>query len=93
VPNLALIALGDSHHSQGGMKFATQISPLLNYLFYFGKQIFVPQCISNVILKMMPMCFHEPDIFGNQAVFHCLALLLAQLLDLLLAQLLAFSGR
>jgi hypothetical protein len=30
VPNLALIALGDSHHSQGGMKFATQISPLLN---------------------------------------------------------------
>jgi hypothetical protein len=31
VPNLALIALGDSHHSQGGMKFATQISPLLNY--------------------------------------------------------------
>jgi hypothetical protein len=32
VPNLALIALGDSHHSQGGMKFATQISPLLNYL-------------------------------------------------------------
>jgi hypothetical protein len=32
VPNLALIALGDSHHSQGGMKFATQISPLLNFL-------------------------------------------------------------
>jgi hypothetical protein len=32
VPNLALIALGDSHHSQGGMKFATQISPLLNLL-------------------------------------------------------------
>jgi hypothetical protein len=31
VPNLALIALGDSHHSQGGMKFATQISPLLNF--------------------------------------------------------------
>jgi hypothetical protein len=28
--NLALIALGDSHHSQGGMKFATQNSPLLN---------------------------------------------------------------
>jgi hypothetical protein len=36
VPNLALIALGDSHHSQGGMKFATQISPLLNlYLLTF----------------------------------------------------------
>jgi hypothetical protein len=32
VPNLALIALGDSHHSQGGMKFATQISPLLNFI-------------------------------------------------------------
>jgi hypothetical protein len=32
VPNLALIALGDSHHSQGGMKFATQISPLLNFV-------------------------------------------------------------
>jgi hypothetical protein len=32
VPDLALIALGDSHHSQGGMKFATQISPLLNLL-------------------------------------------------------------
>jgi hypothetical protein len=39
VPNLALIALGDSHHSQGGMKFATQISPLLNsliFILYFG---------------------------------------------------------
>jgi hypothetical protein len=36
VPNLALIALGDSHHSQGGMKFATQISPLLN--LYLGKK-------------------------------------------------------
>jgi hypothetical protein len=35
VPNLALIALGDSHHSQGGMKFATQISPLLNYGYFF----------------------------------------------------------
>jgi hypothetical protein len=35
VPNLALIALGDSHHSQGGMKFATQISPLLNYYMFF----------------------------------------------------------
>jgi hypothetical protein len=35
VPNLALIALGDSHHSQGGMKFATQISPLLNFLEIF----------------------------------------------------------
>jgi hypothetical protein len=33
VPNLALIALGDSHHLQGGMKFATQISALLNLLF------------------------------------------------------------
>jgi hypothetical protein len=31
VPNLALIALGDSHHSQGGKKFATQISSLLNF--------------------------------------------------------------
>jgi hypothetical protein len=38
VPNLALIALGDSHHSQGGMKFATQISPLLNFKF----PVFVP---------------------------------------------------
>jgi hypothetical protein len=27
---LSLVALKDSHHSQGGMKFATQISPLLN---------------------------------------------------------------
>jgi hypothetical protein len=34
VPNLALIALGDSHHSQGGMKFATQISPLLNLKYW-----------------------------------------------------------
>jgi hypothetical protein len=33
VPNLALIALGDSHHLQGGMKFATQISPLLNWCY------------------------------------------------------------
>jgi hypothetical protein len=32
VPNLALIALGYSHYLQGGMKFATQISPLLNYM-------------------------------------------------------------
>jgi hypothetical protein len=40
VPNLALIALGDSHHSQGGMKFATQISPLLN-LQLFVKLIFL----------------------------------------------------
>jgi hypothetical protein len=31
VPNLALIALGDSRHSQGDMKFATQISLLLNF--------------------------------------------------------------
>jgi hypothetical protein len=36
VPNLALIALGDSHHSQGGMKFATQISPLLNLIVIFS---------------------------------------------------------
>jgi hypothetical protein len=35
VPNLALIAVGDSHHSQGGMKFATQISPLLNLIGKF----------------------------------------------------------
>jgi hypothetical protein len=35
VPNLALIVLGDSYHLQGGMKFATQISPLLNYLLFF----------------------------------------------------------
>ncbi len=35
VPNLALIALGDSHHSQGGMKFATQISPLLNLNIFY----------------------------------------------------------
>jgi hypothetical protein len=32
VPNLALIALGDSHLLQGGMKFATKISPLLNLI-------------------------------------------------------------
>ena len=24
----------DSHHSQGGMKFATQISPILNYKMF-----------------------------------------------------------
>jgi hypothetical protein len=29
---LALVALEDSHHLQGGMKFATQISPLLKIL-------------------------------------------------------------
>jgi hypothetical protein len=38
VPNLALIALGDSHHWQGGMKFATQISPLLNLYFKCTRQ-------------------------------------------------------
>jgi hypothetical protein len=32
---LALVALEDLHHSQGGMKFATQISPLLNDLYLF----------------------------------------------------------
>jgi hypothetical protein len=37
VPNLALIALGDLHHSQGGMKFATQISPLLNLTLILSK--------------------------------------------------------
>jgi hypothetical protein len=35
VPNLALIVLGDFHHLQGGMKFATQISPLLNLRVLF----------------------------------------------------------
>jgi hypothetical protein len=39
VPNLALIALGDSHHSQGGMKFATQISPLLNLSTYLSSWV------------------------------------------------------
>ena len=28
----------DSHHSHGGMKFATQISTLLNIILYFSKK-------------------------------------------------------
>ena len=32
----------DSPHSQGGMKFATQISPLLNYILLVG----VPQTLN-----------------------------------------------
>jgi hypothetical protein len=47
VPNLALIALGDSHHSQGGMKFATQISPLLN-LHQLSQEI-LSQCSNSYI--------------------------------------------
>jgi hypothetical protein len=47
VPNLALIALGDSHHSQGGMKFATQISPLLNWLWVLNAQSSINDVMQN----------------------------------------------
>jgi hypothetical protein len=54
VPNLALIALGDSHHSQGVMKFATQISPLLNLIV---KGPFPTGSIKRKPLKLSKNCF------------------------------------
>jgi hypothetical protein len=55
VPNLALIAREDSHHSQGGMKFATQISPLLIYIFITIKQnmsFFVAPYVYRLVLQI-----------------------------------------
>jgi hypothetical protein len=70
VPNLALIALGDSHHSQGGMKFATQISPLLNCKINYIKEIFCYQLSFVTIVFSQYFTFNEENKYGRNSRLH-----------------------
>ena len=54
----------DLHHSQGGMKFATQISPLLNYLSSSNKLK-----IPNFELQSFNECCDELLPFQQQSAF------------------------
>jgi hypothetical protein len=78
VPNLALIALGDSHHSQGSMKFATQISPLLNYmliklysnsLISYAVYTLIKSIVYKTVMRPYALCL-SIHIDSNSVVFY-----------------------
>ena len=51
---LTIFSYPDLHHSQGGMKFATQISPLLNYFKVskkYNKEILM---LASIFIKCQP---------------------------------------
>jgi hypothetical protein len=57
---LALVAIEDSHLSQGGMKFATQISPLLNCFVYYGFMVIVAIIVNKQYCTIkVNMCLYE----------------------------------